>query len=304
MRLGFMGTPGFAVPTLRALHAAGHEIAFVVAQPDRPAGRGQALRTPPVAVAARELGLRVEQPSKIRSGPFPELWRELSLEVAVVVAYGRILTPELLRAPARGCVNVHASLLPRWRGAAPIQRAILAGDATTGITTMQMDEGLDTGDILLQEEIEILRADTGGTLHDRLSEVGARLAVRTLDEWPPPRPQPVEGVTHAPMLERAEGAIDWSADAIAIERKVRGLSPWPGTTTSFRGALLKLLSVALATGEIDPGPHPPGTLLGQGIVACGRGAIRLREVQLAGRKPVSGADFEHGARLRPGERFQ
>lgn len=304
MRLGFMGTPGFAVPTLRALHAAGHEVAVVVAQPDRPSGRGQELRAPPVAVAARELGLRVEQPSKIKSGTFPELWSGLGLDAAVVVAYGRILTPALLGAPRRGCVNVHASLLPRWRGAAPIQRAVLAGDTVTGITTMQMDEGLDTGDILLRAELPILAGDTAGTLHDRLSLLGAELAVRTLAEGPEPRRQPVDGVTYAAMLEKSEAAIDWSADAVAIDRQVRGLSPWPGTTTTFRGSPLKILSTGPPSGEIDPAPLPPGTLLPGAVVACGKGTIGLREVQLPGRRPVSGTDFLNGARLRPGERFQ
>ena len=296
MKVGFFGTPAFAVPTLDALVQAGHDVAVVVAQPDRPSGRGQQLTSPPTVVRARELGFPVLQPIKVRSGEFPEQIEALALDVGVVVAYGRILTPRLLAAPRLGCINVHASLLPRWRGAAPIQWSVLAGDVETGITTMQMAAGLDTGDILLVERTPIGAWETAGELHDRLAPVGAALLVRTLAEWPPPTPQPEEGVTLAPMLTKEMGRIDWTRSSVEIDRQVRGLSPWPGAFTTFRGDTLKVLRAVPVEGE-----GAPGTVLRGAIVACGAGAMELTEVQLPGRRPVRGTDFVHGSRVHVGE---
>ncbi|MBM4390729.1 MAG: methionyl-tRNA formyltransferase [Deltaproteobacteria bacterium] len=295
MRVAFLGTPHFAVPTLDALHRAGHEICAVVAQPDKPVGRGQSMASPPTVVRARELGVPVYQPTKLKSGDFPGQFAAVGAEVAVVVAYGRILPPALLEAPRRGCINVHASLLPRWRGAAPIQWSILAGDSETGITTMQMAEGLDTGDILLQRRTPIGAEETSGQLHDRLATMGAELLVDTLARLDGivPCPQPEVGVTYAKMLDREMSSLDWTRTAVEIDRQVRGLSPWPGTASGN----LKVLRARPVAGA-----GLPGTLLDGARVACGEGAIELLEVQVPGKKAVSGRDWMNGARLRPGDR--
>ncbi|MFZ5480438.1 MAG: methionyl-tRNA formyltransferase [Myxococcota bacterium] len=298
MRVGFFGTPPFAVPTLRALVDAGHDVAVVVAQPDRPAGRGQQVQSPPTVVLAREHGIPTLQPTRVKTGEFPEAIERLGLDVAVVVAYGRILTPRLLAAPRLGCVNVHASLLPRWRGAAPIQWAVIAGDDETGITTMKMDEGLDTGDMLLVERTPVGARETAGELHDRLAPMGAALLVRTLAEWPPPRRQPEDGVTYAPMLTKEDGRVDWARPAAEIDRRVRGLSPWPGTFTTFRGEPMKVLRARPVAGK-----GSPGEVLRGPVVACGEGAVELEEVQLPGKRPVKGADWVNGSRVVAGERL-
>ncbi len=302
MRVGFFGTPAFAAETLRALIDAGHEVACVVAQPDRPAGRGQRLQSPPTVELGRAHGAEILQPTRVKTGAFPERIEALNLDVAVVVAYGRILTPRLLAAPRRGCINVHASLLPRWRGAAPIQWAVLSGDAETGVATMAMDAGLDTGDVLLEVRTPIGPEETSGSLHDRLAGLGAALAVRTLAELDTlvPRPQPMDGVTYARMLTKEDGRIAWDRPAVALDAQVRGLSPWPGAFCSVRGETLKVLR-ARAVGH-DPGA-PPGALLHGATVAAGVGAVELIEVQAPGRRPVRGLDFVHGARLAPGELF-
>jgi methionyl-tRNA formyltransferase len=311
VRVAFFGTPAFAVPTLAALVEAGHTVVAVVAQPDRPQGRGQQLQSPPTVERARALGIPVHQPTKLRSGPFPETFEAMGLDCAVVVAYGRILPPRLLAAPRHGCVNVHASLLPRWRGAAPIQWAILAGDRTTGVCTMQMAEGLDTGDVLLRVETPIGVSETSGALHDRLAILGAELAVRTLAALGTltPAPQPEDGVTHARMLTKDDGRLDWSRTSDALDAQVRGVTPWPGAYTAFRGDTLKVLK-ARGHGAEGAGPlrnASPGTVAigpaGAPLVACGEGALELLEVQLPGRRAVRGADFVNGARVAPGERF-
>ena len=226
----FMGTPDFAVPTLDALVDAGHEVVLVVAQPDRPSGRGKQLTAPPVAVRAAELGLPLSQPRAVRSGSFPARVKALQADVAVVIAYGRILTKDLLDAPRLGCVNVHASLLPRWRGAAPIQAAILAGDEVTGVCTQQMEQGLDTGPIFVRLETPVGAEETAGQLHDRLSVLSADAAVRTLEviESITPVPQAADGVTHVAKISKAEGEVRLSEPAVQLHRRVRAMTPWPG----------------------------------------------------------------------------
>jgi len=300
MRLAFMGSPDFAVPALRALHAAGHEIAALYCQPARPAGRGQAVRRCAVHVVADALNLLVRTPSRLRSAP--EEWNAfaaLDLDAAVVAAYGLILPEPMLEAPRRGCLNIHASLLPRWRGAAPIHAAILAGDAETGITIMRMDAGLDTGPMLLREAVPISPSATTATLHDTLATLGARLALAALASPPEPMPQPAEGATYAPKLSRDDGRIDWTRDAASIERRVRAFDPWPGTFTALDGAVLKILAASVTDGS-----GPPGTVLDDRLlVACGRGALRLTRVQLAGRAAMDAAAFLRGHPLVPGARL-
>jgi len=293
-----MGSPDFAVPALRALASAGHTIAAVYCQPPRPAGRGQALRRCPVHVAADALALEVRTPARLkRDTEAHAAFAALDLDAAVVAAYGLILPPAMLAAPRRGCLNIHASLLPRWRGAAPIQAAILAGDTQSGITIMRMDEGLDTGPMLLEEAVPIGPRTTAATLHDALAAVGARLVLRALDENPPPCPQPSDGSTYAPKLAREDGLIDWSRDAAFIERQVRALNPWPGTFSTWSGATLKVLECAPA--EATGGE--PGTVLDDQLtVACGAGAVRLLRVQAPGGSAMAAADFLRGHPVPPG----
>ncbi|MGH7210301.1 MAG: methionyl-tRNA formyltransferase, partial [Acetobacteraceae bacterium] len=231
MRVAFMGSPDFAVPALRALHASGHDVAAVYCQPPRPAGRGHLVHRCAVHVAADALGIAVRVPARLRHDTAAHAaFAALDLDAAVVAAYGLILPKPMLEAPRLGCLNIHASLLPRWRGAAPIQAAVLAGDAATGVTIMRMDEGLDTGPMLLVESVPITEATTSALLHDRLAEIGARLVLRALAENPPAVPQP-DGATYAPKLSREDGRIDWTNSAEAIARQVRAFDPWPGTFT-------------------------------------------------------------------------
>jgi methionyl-tRNA formyltransferase len=298
MRLAFMGSPDFAVPALRALQAAGHEIAAVYTQPPRPAGRGQHLAKCPVQVAAEAYGLAVRHPVSLKRDPAaPADFAALRLDVAVVAAYGLILPQAMLEAPLRGCLNIHASLLPRWRGAAPIQAAVLAGDAESGVTIMQMDAGLDTGAMLLREAVPIGPRGTAAALHDALAEIGGRLIVRALAERPRPEPQPAEGATYAPKLTRADGALDWSRPADALDRQVRALNPWPGTWTTLGGDTLKVLEAE----PVKPRSRgTPGQVLYDFVVACGEGALSLRRVQRAGRAPMAADAFLRGAPLPPG----
>ena len=291
MRLAFMGSPDFAVPALLALHGGGHTIAAVYCQPPRPAGRGYAVRRCPVQAAAEQLGLPVRTPARLRSDTAAhEAFAALDLDAAVVAAYGLILPPPMLGAPRRGCLNMHASLLPRWRGAAPIQAAILAGDTRTGVTVMQMDAGLDTGPMLLAEAVPIAPRATTALLHDVLAYLGTRLILRTLNEDPRPTPQPDDGVTYALRLTRNDGRIDWSKDAKAIDRQVRAFDPWPGTFTRIGDAVLKVLAA-----KPERGQGAPGVVLDEGLlVACGRGALRLTRVQLAGRGALDAATFLRG----------
>ena len=297
MRLAFMGSPDFAVPALRALHAAGHEIAAVYCQRPKPAGRGYALRRCPVHIEAERLGLPVRTPARLRGDAAEEAaFAALGLDAAVVAAYGLILPQAMLDSPRRGCLNVHASLLPRWRGAAPIQAAVLAGDPETGVTIMQMDAGLDTGPMLMRRSVPITATTTAAMLHDVLARIGACLVLHVLTEVPAPVPQPDSGVTYAPKLSRAAAQIDWTRAAAAIERQVRAFDPWPGSFSTLRGVVLKVLAVELADGS-----GPPGVVVDDRLtVACGTGALRLTRVQLAGRPAMAADAFLRGHSLPPG----
>ncbi len=290
MRLAFMGTPDFAVPALRALHAAGHEVAAVYTQPPRRAGRGQSMASCPVQVAAEALGLSVRHPASLKRDAAAQAdFAALRLDAAVVAAYGLILPQAMLDAPRRGCLNIHASLLPRWRGAAPIQAAVLAGDAETGVTIMQMDAGLDTGAMLLTGSVPIGPRTTATDLQGTLATLGATLIVRALADSPKPQPQPAEGSTYAPKLSRADSALDWSRPAEELDRRVRALNPWPGTICHLHGETLKVLEAepTAETGE-------PGVVLDTLTIACGTGALRLVRVQRPGRGPVTAEAFLRG----------
>lgn len=294
-----MGSPDFAVPALEALHGAGYDLVAAYCQPPRPAGRGHRLAKCAVHVAAERFGIPVRNPTRLRHNA-DELayFQSLGLDVAVVAAYGLILPADFLDTPKRGCLNIHASLLPHWRGAAPIHAAILAGEAETGITIMQMDQGLDTGPILLTESVTIGSAETTATLHDRLAALGARLILRALAETPAPRPQP-EPATYAPKLSRMDALIDWAAPADAIERRVRAFTPWPGTETRLEGKTLKILAVEPAEGCGDP-----GTVLDDRLtVACGRGTLRPTMVQRAGRAAMPTEAFLRGYKVPPGTKL-
>jgi methionyl-tRNA formyltransferase len=302
-RIAFFGTPPFAVPALRACQTVGTVVA-VVTQPDRPRGRGQQVSPSAVKAEAERAGLAVLQPPKLKGTDFGERLRALGLDVAVVAAYGRILPRDVLSAPRLGCVNVHASLLPRWRGAAPIQWALASGDAETGVCLMQMEEGLDTGPVLALRRTPILSVDTAETLQHRLSELGGVLVREELPRFLAgaltPRPQPQEGVTFARLMEKADGRLDWTRPAVELERRVRAFIPWPGAWTQLGTQLLKIWHA-----EVAPGSGPPGTVLAsQGAldVASGEGALRLLEVQPAGKRRMTAAEFLSGHRLKEGER--
>jgi methionyl-tRNA formyltransferase len=293
MNIIFMGTPEFSVPILDAL-AAKHRIVAVYTQPPRPAGRGKELRPTPVHARATALGLPVRHPASLKSAEEQAAFAALDADVAVVVAYGLILPQPVLDAPRHGCLNIHASLLPRWRGAAPIHRAIMAGDAETGICIMQMEAGLDTGPVLLREATAIHADDTTATLHDRLSSMGARLIDTALDQLPdlPPTPQPDTGVTYAAKIDKAEARIDWTRPAIEVDRQIRGLSPFPGAWCMIGGERVKLLRSTLATGTGTPGQVLHGL-----TIACGTGAITITLAQREGKKPMTPDDFLRGFAL-------
>ena len=295
-----MGSPDFAVPTLRAVHAAGHQVVAVYCQPPRPAGRGQAVQACPVQRAAEALDLAVRTPASLkRDAGAQTAFAELGLDVAVVAAYGLILPPAVLAAPRLGCVNVHASLLPRWRGAGPIQAAILAGDSESGVTIMRMEAGLDTGPMLLQGRVPITPYTTAAMLHDELATLGAALVLRALDTQPAAMAQPEAGVTYAPKLTRADGLLDWTRDAAALDRQVRALNPWPGTFTTLDGETLKVLAVAVSALDGTAGETLDDTLL----VGCGRAALRLLRVQAPGRAAMDTAAFLRGRPVGAGTRL-
>ena len=304
MRLAFMGTPDFAVVALKALVAAGHEIACVYSQPPRPAGRGQSVKLSPVHAAAEALGIPVRTPVKLRrnSPGWEEEWaafQALDLDAAVVAAYGLILPAPILAMPRRGCLNIHASLLPRWRGAAPIQAAILAGDAESGVTIMQMDAGLDTGAMLLRGAVPITTETTAPALHDALADLGGDLVVRALAENPPAIAQPEAGVTYAAKLTREDGLIDWTRPTAELDRQIRALNPWPGTYTHLGADVLKI-HAAIPT----PGSGTPGTVLDDRLsVATGDGALRLLKVQAPGRPAMAADAFLNGRKITPGTQF-
>lgn len=291
MRLVFMGTPEFSVQVLDALVAAGHEIACVYSQPPRPAGRGKKDRPSPVQARAEALGLPVRHPKSLKSAEAQAEFAELNADLAVVVAYGLILPQAVLDAPKHGCLNIHASLLPRWRGAAPIQRAIMAGDAETGVCIMQMEAGLDTGPVLLRAELAIGTEETASELHDRLAILGAAKIVEAIETLQnlSPDVQPEDGVTYAAKIDKAEARIDWQQPAEAVDRLIRGLSPFPGAWCEVAGERVKLLRSRVAKGS-----GAPGQVLAGFTIACGSGAIEVIEAQREGKKPMSAEDLLRG----------
>jgi methionyl-tRNA formyltransferase len=311
LRVVFAGTPEFALPALEALIGR-HSVAGVLTQPDRPSGRGRALSASPVKTLAETHRLPVFQPATLRDSGAQQRLAAWEPEVLVVVAYGLLLPPEVLQLPRHGCLNIHASLLPRWRGAAPVQRAILAGDAVTGVTIMRMDEGLDTGPILLRREIRIGAHDTGGSLHAALAGLGAAALLKALEGLAAgtleAEPQPTEGITYAAKLSKSEARIDWSRDAIEIERQVRAFDPWPVAETQLDGQRLRIHSAAVDTGE-SSGNVPlkvaksieSGTIIavtdGLMIVQCGHGLLAVRDVQKPGGRVLPVSELAHNLDL-------
>ena len=301
MRVVFMGTPDFSVPVLKALMTK-HEVVCVYTQPPRPAGRGQKLTPSPVQKEAEANNIMVRYPVSLKSESEQKLFEMLNADVAVVCAYGLILPNAILSAPKLGCINVHASLLPRWRGAAPIQRAIMAGDKQSGVTIMQMEAGLDTGDMLLSESTPITEHTTAGQLHDKLSEIGAGLILKVLDKMPTAVPQPFEGVTYAHKITKEDCLIDWTKTADVVSAQIRGLSPFPKAYFNYNGESIKVLQ---ATVMPDLTKEPVGTVLNDDLsVACGLGTVvRLDSLQRAGKGVVERADFLRGFPIKAGEKF-
>ncbi len=307
MRIAFMGSPDFAVPALEALLAAGHQVACVYSQPPRPAGRGQELRRTAVHQAADSHGLDVRTPLNFKAEEDRQAFRDLGLDVAVVVAYGLILPKAILEAPRLGCLNLHGSLLPRWRGAAPIQRAIMAGDAETGVQVMQMEAGLDTGPVLLTARTPISETDTTREVHDRLAQLGAALMVEALarleDGDLPATPQPDEGVTYAAKITTEEARIDWSRPAAQVSAHIRGLSPAPGAWFEYptdKGPVR--IKVLHAQTSAEAGP--PGVVLdGRLTIGCGEGSVQLTRLQRAGKGPMTAGDFLRGTPISQGDRL-
>ncbi len=294
MRVVFMGTPEFSVPALRAI-AARHQVVCVYSQPPRAAGRGQKPRPSPVQAAAEALGIAVRTPLRLKDTDAQQEFAALGADVAVVVAYGLILPQPVLDAPRLGCLNIHASLLPRWRGAAPIHRAVMAGDAETGVAIMQMEAGLDTGPVLAEARTAIGAEDTTADLHDRLAAMGAALIVDVLDRLPLLAvPQPAEGVTYAAKIDKAEARVDWTRPAAEVDRLIRGLSPFPGAWCLAAGERLKLLRSRVVAGS-----GAPGEVLDGLTVACGEGAVEITEVQREGRRAVPAAEALRGMALPP-----
>lgn len=295
MKAIFMGTPDFSVPVLEAL-VREHEVVAVYCQPPRPAGRGKKDRPSPVQARAESLGLSVRHPRSLKDPEEQAAVTALDADIAVVVAYGLILPQPVLDAPRHGCLNIHASLLPRWRGAAPIHRAIMAGDRETGICIMQMDAGLDTGPVLLRESTPINPTETTGELHDRLSTLGARLILEALEQLPKltPVPQPEDGITYAAKITKAEARIDWARPASELVRHINGLSPFPGAFTEISGERIKLLRATLAEGQ-----GSPGEVLHGFTVACGTGALTVLEAQREGKKPMTAPEILRGMTLPP-----
>jgi methionyl-tRNA formyltransferase len=299
MRLIFMGTPDFAVVTLKALIEAGHEIAACYTQAPKPAGRGMAERRSPAHALAASRGIAVRTPRSLKSADEQVHFAVLAADAAVVVAYGLILPKAVLEAPRLGCFNVHASLLPRWRGAAPIQRAIMAGDAETGVSIMRMDEGLDTGPVCATARVPITALTTAGALHDELADLGAKLICEVLaQETITCTPQPAEGISYAPKIDKAEAHIDFTKSAVEVRNHIHGLSPFPGAWLMLNGVRIKALLC-----EVVEGSAAPGTLLDTKLtIACGSGAIRLLRLQREGKAPMAAEDFLRGFAVSPGQR--
>lgn len=303
LRLVFMGTPDFASPSLQKLIERGEEVIAVVTQPDRPKGRGQQLAPPPVKVLAEKYGIPVLQPHKVRNPDFIDIMKAMGPDLIVVVAFGQILPKTLLEIPRYGCINVHASLLPRYRGAAPINWCVINGEAETGVTTMQMDVGLDTGDMLVSKETSIEPDENSGMLHDRLSVMGAVALDETLDLLAKgellPRKQDDSLSCYAPMLRKEDGLIDWNRGPEVIRNLIRGTTPWPGAYTFFGGIPLKIFKAGIAHGS-----GAPGTVLHVGKkgieVACSGGSLIIEELQMQGRKRLAAAEFLAGCRMEPG----
>jgi methionyl-tRNA formyltransferase len=299
IRVVFMGTPDFAVPSLQILVEKYHVVG-VVTQPDRPAGRGRRLQPPPVKVVAEAAGIPVYQPASLRREEAAVPLREWQPDLIVVAAYGQILRPHVLNLPPHGCLNVHASLLPRWRGASPIQHAILAGDAETGVSLMKMDAGMDTGPVYVQEKLAIAPDDTAATLHDRLALLGGQLLGTHLDAILdgrlPPTPQDDGQATYAPLIKKEDGRLDWHEPTAQLARRVRAMTPWPGAFTTWQGKILKIVEAR----AIEPAGLPvgqPGEVVGShetAVVLTGEGGLQLQQVQLEGKRPVAMAEFLRG----------
>lgn len=305
MRIVFMGTPDFAVPSLQALIDAGHDVCAVYTQPDKPQGRKQILTAPPVKTLALEHDIPVFQPNTLKNEDEQARLRELAPEVIIVVAYGKLLPKAVLDIPPHGCINVHGSLLPRWRGAAPIQWAVIAGDEMAGVTTMQMAEGLDTGDMLLTYETKVGEKETAGELFDRLAQSGAELLTQTLvklDEITP-RPQDDAQSCYAHMLDKQMAVIDWSKSAHEIDCLIRGLNPWPIALTTLSGERLKVFAAEKANGRGEPGTVLEADPKKGLTVACGEGALRLTEIQLVGGKRMKATDFLRGHVIEVGTKL-
>lgn len=305
MRIVFMGTPDFAVPSLQALINAGHDVCAVYTQPDKPQGRKQILTAPPVKTLALEHDIPVFQPNTLKNEDEQARLRELAPEVIIVVAYGKLLPKAVLDIPPHGCINVHGSLLPRWRGAAPIQWAVIAGDEMAGVTTMQMAEGLDTGDMLLTYETKVGEKETAGELFDRLAQSGAELLTQTLvklDEITP-RPQDDAQSCYAHMLDKQMAVIDWSKSAHEIDCLIRGLNPWPIALTTLSGERLKVFAAEKAAGNGEPGTVLEANPKKGLTVACGEGALKLTEIQLVGGKRMKATDFLRGHAIEVGTKL-
>lgn len=305
MRIVFMGTPDFAVPSLQALIDAGHDVCAVYTQPDKPQGRKQILTAPPVKTLALEHDIPVFQPNTLKNEDEQARLRELAPEVIIVVAYGKLLPKAVLDIPSHGCINVHGSLLPRWRGAAPIQWAVIAGDEKAGVTTMQMAEGLDTGDMLLTYETKVGEKETAGELFDRLAQSGAELLTQTLvklDEITP-RPQDDAQSCYAHMLDKQMAVIDWSRSAHEIDCLIRGLNPWPIALTTLSGERLKVFAAEKANGNGEPGTVLEADPKKGLTVACGEGALKLTEIQLVGGKRMKATDFLRGHVIEVGTKL-
>ncbi len=302
----FMGTPDFSVPCLEALHAAGHDLVLVVTQPDRPKGRGRKVEPPPVKKAAERLGVAVIQPDTLRDEKVLQILKSTEADFFIVVAFGHLLRESVLKMPKRACINVHASLLPKYRGPAPIAWAVINGDKETGITTMLMDKGLDTGDILMTAKEVIANTDTAGSLHDRLAQRGAEILVRTLEAFANGTvrrsPQDHTLATYAPLLKKTDGLINWKKPAAQIEPFIRGMCPWPGAFTFWKNMRLKVFKSEVAA---MPTAAAPGTVLDEGseqlTVATGNGALAILEIQSASGSRLPVAEFLRGCRIAPGD---